>query len=326
MSLFLGLMVAWVVTKEYQKRGLPHDHAVWWRNEAEKIKTADDINRYISAEIPDQNEDPELYELVTKFMIHGPCTKDKPCMQKDGVKCSKGFPKPFSPETVIIPNGFPSYRRRDNGRSFFKNRHVFTNQHVVPYNPFLLKKFRCHINVEYCGSLRSVAYIMKYVCKGNDKVAAVIQPPTDVNTGNINPPLDVPNEPPVDVALNEEALVEDLIMDEMNEFDNFEIEGEEENEERVIPLHDNDDLYVDPVQLLELIQSNQNDEQDDDFTDIHNYIDEVQMNEPQVDQNNNEPGTVENNFNRPNNFIAYDEIKRYISKLINLCLNITNSI
>ncbi len=35
----------------------------------------------LEEEIPDQNEDPELYELLTKIMIHGPCTKDKFCMQ-----------------------------------------------------------------------------------------------------------------------------------------------------------------------------------------------------------------------------------------------------
>ena len=75
------------------------------------------IDRFISAEIPDPNEDPLGYALVAEHMIHGPCgplNPNAPCM-KNG-KCSKGYPKPFQTEISIDPNGFATYKRPDNGR------------------------------------------------------------------------------------------------------------------------------------------------------------------------------------------------------------------
>ncbi len=48
-------------------------------------------------------------------------------------------------------------------------QHVVDNRWVVPYNPALLKHFNCHINVEYCGSIRAIKYIYKYIYKGYDR-------------------------------------------------------------------------------------------------------------------------------------------------------------
>ena len=41
---------------------------------------------------------------------------------------------------------------------------------VVPYNPYLLQKYNCHINDEYCGSVMAIKYIFKYVTKGHDRI------------------------------------------------------------------------------------------------------------------------------------------------------------
>lgn len=45
---------------------------------------------------------------------------------------------------------------------------VIDNQWLVPYNPILCRTFQCHINVEYCYSVKAIKYICKYVCKGVD--------------------------------------------------------------------------------------------------------------------------------------------------------------
>lgn len=40
---------------------------------------------------------------------------------------------------------------------------------VVPYNKILLKRYNCHINVEYCASIGSIKYIYMYLHKGYDR-------------------------------------------------------------------------------------------------------------------------------------------------------------
>ena len=41
-------------------------------------------------------------------------------------------------------------------------------RHVVPYNPWLSKKYESHINLEACMTVKSVKYLFKYVYKGHD--------------------------------------------------------------------------------------------------------------------------------------------------------------
>ncbi|XP_055356998.1 uncharacterized protein LOC129602068 [Paramacrobiotus metropolitanus] len=102
-------------------------------------------------------------------MVHGPFGKlnpNSPCM-KDG-KCSKGFPKEFSPATKENGSGYPIYRRRDTGSTVIINEVPVNNQWVVPYNSWLSCKFSAQINVEVCTSVKSVKYLFKYVYKGYD--------------------------------------------------------------------------------------------------------------------------------------------------------------
>lgn len=77
----------------------------------------EDINKYVCAEIPDPISSPQLYEVVQEFMLHGPCgaaNPRSPCMI-DGL-CSKFYPKEFVAYTRLNEDGYPMYRRRDNGR------------------------------------------------------------------------------------------------------------------------------------------------------------------------------------------------------------------
>ncbi|XP_053968413.1 uncharacterized protein LOC128869838 [Anastrepha ludens] len=102
-------------------------------------------------------------------MMHGPCGHLNPnavCMV-DG-KCSKNYPKEFNDLTRESVNGYPLYRRRDNGASVDVRGHSLDNRYVVPYNPYLSAKFNCHINVEVCTTVKNVKYIYKYVYKGYD--------------------------------------------------------------------------------------------------------------------------------------------------------------
>ncbi|WVZ62370.1 hypothetical protein U9M48_012128, partial [Paspalum notatum var. saurae] len=110
-----GPVAAVLHTVEFQKRGLPHAHIIIWLLQDTSQPTPDFINRFISAEIPDPNEDPLGYALVAEHMMHGsygPTFPRCPCMKKG--RCSKGYPKPFQEITTITEDGFAVYKRPDN--------------------------------------------------------------------------------------------------------------------------------------------------------------------------------------------------------------------
>nr|GEX63875.1 DNA helicase [Tanacetum cinerariifolium] len=89
-----------------KKRGLPHCHALLWIDEKDKIQCAEDIDHYISAELPDPIEDPEGYRIISEMMIYGPCVPPKttaPCMKEN--KCSKKFPKRYNDTTYFDKDG-----------------------------------------------------------------------------------------------------------------------------------------------------------------------------------------------------------------------------
>ncbi|KAH1238737.1 ATP-dependent DNA helicase PIF1 [Glycine max] len=108
-------------------------------------------------------------------MVHGPCgtlNPGSPCM-KEG-KYSRFYPKMFQSHTVLDADGFPVYRRRNNGHTIEKNGVIIDNRYIVPYNPRLLRKYQAHINIEWCNQSTSIKYLFKYINKGYDRVTAVL--------------------------------------------------------------------------------------------------------------------------------------------------------
>ncbi|KAL7097085.1 hypothetical protein ACP275_10G120900 [Erythranthe tilingii] len=162
-----------VWTIEFQKRGLPHTHILLWLHNDDKPKTPKEIDKIICVEIPDEETDKKMYQLVEKYMIHGPCGQANlkyPCM-KDRV-CTKRFPKPFVQRTESDTYGYTVYRRREDGITVMKKKTTLDNGFVVPYNWVLLSKYRSHINIELCNQNMSIKYMLKYVNKGHNRVTA----------------------------------------------------------------------------------------------------------------------------------------------------------
>ncbi|GJR15905.1 DNA helicase PIF1, ATP-dependent [Tanacetum coccineum] len=91
-----------VYTIEFKKRGLPYYHILLWLETEDKITTTTKIDKYISAEISNKDEDPDLYQIVTEHMMHDPCGPENPsCPCTVDFKCTKKFPKQFNETTVI---------------------------------------------------------------------------------------------------------------------------------------------------------------------------------------------------------------------------------
>ncbi|XP_058722666.1 uncharacterized protein LOC131594520 [Vicia villosa] len=187
----LGKVLAYMYTIEFQKRGLPHAHILIFLHPSNKYPRPEDIDKIISAEVPDPVTHPRLYNLVKSHMVHGPCglvNKDSPCMKDN--KCSKFYPKKFQPATIVDQDGYPVYRRRNNGHTIEKNGVIFHSGHVVPHNPSLLLKYEAHINMEWCNQSTSIKYLFKYINKGSDRISAVIQGEDKDNVDEIKQYLD----------------------------------------------------------------------------------------------------------------------------------------
>ncbi|XP_077221657.1 uncharacterized protein LOC143855411 isoform X2 [Tasmannia lanceolata] len=183
-----GRVIAAVYTIEFQKRGLPHAHILLWLHQSDKYPTSSEIDKIISAEIPDETSDYTAYAAVAEFMMHGPCgaaNNKEPCMIGRNY-CSKKFPIFFYTETTLSEDGFPVYRRRDNDRFVQKGDKKLDNRYVVPHNVDLIVKYQSHINVEWCNRSRAIKYLFKYINKGPDKTTMIVEEDISRNPGNHN--------------------------------------------------------------------------------------------------------------------------------------------
>ncbi|GBM04905.1 hypothetical protein AVEN_252841-1 [Araneus ventricosus] len=80
-SCIYGEANCWMYLIEWKKRGLSHVHILIWLKE--RILPGD-VDNVIRTEIPDIQQDPVLFEIVSKHMINGPCgalNMKSPCMK-----------------------------------------------------------------------------------------------------------------------------------------------------------------------------------------------------------------------------------------------------
>ena len=173
---FFGKTVGSMYVVEYQKRGLPHCHLLVILDENFRIKTAKEVDEVICAELPPdptfaktpegQEQLKVLGKLVREHMIHH-CTE---ACNMDG-NCSKQYPFEYQNQTIVGKDFLKPLYRRKAGPAFYshKKKAMVDNKFVVPYNPALLLKFQCHMNVEICCSATASKYLFKYVTKGCDR-------------------------------------------------------------------------------------------------------------------------------------------------------------
>jgi hypothetical protein len=108
----LGTVVADIHVVEWQKWGLPHGYILIILRSQDKPHDSNDYDQIVCAELLDKSTHPELYNIVTSHMLHGPCGALHPscaCMLNGA--CSKGYPKTFQPQTEDSTGSYPTYRR-----------------------------------------------------------------------------------------------------------------------------------------------------------------------------------------------------------------------
>ncbi|XP_046381067.2 uncharacterized protein LOC124152241 [Haliotis rufescens] len=94
---------------EFQHRGSPHTHCLFWVENAPKIDKDNDeavksfIDKYVTCEMPSVEIDEELYNIVNSVQKHS--TRHSKTCKKNGTTCRFNFPRPPSSETFISRPG-----------------------------------------------------------------------------------------------------------------------------------------------------------------------------------------------------------------------------
>ncbi len=86
----LGRTIAGIYVIEFQKRGLPHAHILIFFTKDYKPHTVEDIDRMMSAKLPNSETNELAHKTLARCMMHGPCGAafpNAPCMEKG--KCKK---------------------------------------------------------------------------------------------------------------------------------------------------------------------------------------------------------------------------------------------
>ncbi|XP_049319588.1 uncharacterized protein LOC125781000 [Astyanax mexicanus] len=100
----IGEITDFFMRVEFQNRGSPHTHCLFWVKDAPQIDRDDDvrvcqfINQYVTCELP-SDEDREMHDIVSQVQMHSK-RHSKTCKKK-GTTCRFNFPRPPSNRTFI---------------------------------------------------------------------------------------------------------------------------------------------------------------------------------------------------------------------------------
>ena len=166
----IGEVVDYFWRVEFQLRGSPHVHSLWWVKDAPDLQTVEGlravpgfIDNYITTKIPSEGEDDELRSLVMRLQRH----KHTHTCQKNGrQRCRFDYPKQPSPETRLKTNADGGNKAR-----FYIIKREPGAEMVNPYNQHLLHAWRANMDIQVVGSVYGAAlYVTHYICKDESQV------------------------------------------------------------------------------------------------------------------------------------------------------------
>ncbi|XP_062609123.1 uncharacterized protein LOC134270887 [Saccostrea cucullata] len=107
----IGKVIDYFQRVEFQQRGSPHMHCLFWIEGAPKLDedgedaVCEFIDRYVTCEIPSESEDAELRKIVQDVQQHS--KKHSQSCRKKGTDCRFNFPRPPSKKTFLAkPRNF----------------------------------------------------------------------------------------------------------------------------------------------------------------------------------------------------------------------------
>jgi hypothetical protein len=159
----LGTVRAFVWRVEYQRRGLPHAHILFWTN-CDTMDMAV-IDRIVNVRFAKRSPFYEHQEMVTdfrtlirKYQLH---SHSKRCKGPNG-SCKYGYPQKPAVATSLQGHDYV-FQRNEN------------EVDVVPHSPAILSKFRSHHCLEVIHSDQCIGYVLKYCAKNTDQGEVMVR-------------------------------------------------------------------------------------------------------------------------------------------------------
>ena len=151
---------------EFQQRGSPHVHSLWWIKDAPNLDTIDGlkqapdfIDKYITTKIPDLGQDDDLRSKVLSLQSHHH-TKTCRKYKSDG-PCRFGFPQPLQDQTKML-----STEDMARNPKCYSIMRLPGAEQINQYNPKLLRHWNANMDIQMVGSAYGAArYVCAYVCK-----------------------------------------------------------------------------------------------------------------------------------------------------------------
>ena len=162
----LGTVLDYFIRVEFQNRGSPHYHILFWV-EGVPTKINNDtidvlkayINKVIYTNLPNAQSDPVLHNLVSRLQTH---RHTRYCQPKPSSPCRFRFPKQPCKSTRILSH-CEIVRRRGKYYETFRDKDSLS---INSYNPTILKHWRANMDIQVVNNAESIAYyICTYICK-----------------------------------------------------------------------------------------------------------------------------------------------------------------
>ncbi|OXA50541.1 hypothetical protein Fcan01_15287 [Folsomia candida] len=156
-SIFGLPLIDYSIRVEFQARGSPHAHCLFWLENAPDWNSSEGIallERNISCSVSGQYSD-----LVLRYQKH--CHKST-CFKNRNSSCRFAFPRVASSETKILNDDEIA---RNRGR-FFALKRVEGEEMIGYYHPVLFPILRCNMDLQPVTNAMAIAYyIAKYMSK-----------------------------------------------------------------------------------------------------------------------------------------------------------------
>ncbi|GJU67191.1 retrovirus-related pol polyprotein from transposon TNT 1-94 [Tanacetum coccineum] len=152
------------------------------RDSASRIQTAKDVDRFISAELPDPGIDPNGYKVVSEMMMHGPCRAANlkaPCMQGTDIIFSRVCKTIGESSTKAGPSrqvvdeiqNYVEVHLEDMQRVTFRDKDRLQSVVDLPgkKNTTLTEWFAYNVANEMDRHLTYLEFLSEFVCHGGTR-------------------------------------------------------------------------------------------------------------------------------------------------------------